>query len=171
MVVYYAFTCHLQIGWVFHKLTAEHVWNLVKTSCIKSSTTVVEKWWLFGVTLIDCNRNPIIKLSHKFLQDTKEVRPIKMTFTLCPIQTQWDYNLSLHKLQHSVTHWQPLWIYFMFNMEDSGPMKFWKLLWYLVPLHWLGAWVLGMYSKTNTLGWLDYYFHTYSIWKKVEKTD
>lgn len=42
-VVYYAFTWHLQIGWVFHKLTAEHVWNLVKTSCIKSSSTVVEK--------------------------------------------------------------------------------------------------------------------------------
>lgn len=120
-VVYYAFTWHLQIGWVFHKLTAEHVWNLVKTSCIKSSSTVVEKLWLFGVTLIDCNRNPIIKLSHKFLQDTKEVRPIKMTFALCPIQTQWDYNLSLHKLQHGVTHWQPLWIYFML---DFGPMRF-----------------------------------------------
>lgn len=34
---------HLQIGWVFHDLTAEHVWNLIRTSCIKSSSTLVEK--------------------------------------------------------------------------------------------------------------------------------
>lgn len=94
VAVYYAFTCHLQIGWVFHKLTEEPVWNLVTTSWIKSKSTVVEKLWLFGITLIDCNRNPIIKLNHKYLQDTKEERHIKMTFTICPIQTQCDYNLS-----------------------------------------------------------------------------
>lgn len=63
--------------------------HLVKASCFKSVSTVT-KILFFGITLIDYNKNPIIKLCHKLLQITKEVRPIKMTFTMCPNQTQGD---------------------------------------------------------------------------------
>lgn len=93
------------------------------------------KIMIVWITLIDCNRNPI-KLSHKYLQDTREVKHIKMTFTLCPIKTKCDYNLSVHKVQLSVTHWQPLWIYFMFNTDFFRPVRSWKLISCITSLIW-----------------------------------